>query len=70
MLGYLWLIPILCLAGALLNLLLGLLNARKSVVNFVGLAASGGAMVRLLAPGSTALKTLPSAKRISSAVPA
>jgi len=45
MLGYLWLIPILCLAGALLNLLLGLLGARKSLINLVGLSASGGAML-------------------------
>jgi NADH-quinone oxidoreductase subunit L len=45
MLGMLWLIPILCLAGALLNLLLGIARVRKPLVTVVGLGSVGGATV-------------------------
>jgi len=45
MLGMLWLIPILCLAGAVLNLLLGVLKARKPLVTFVGVGSVGAATV-------------------------
>ena len=41
MLGILWLIPILCLAGALVNFLLGLLHARKPVVTAIGVGSVG-----------------------------
>jgi NADH-quinone oxidoreductase subunit L len=43
MLGNLWLIPILCLAGAGVNLLLGLVRARKPVVTAVGVGSVGAA---------------------------
>jgi NADH-quinone oxidoreductase subunit L len=43
MLGSLWLIPILCLAGALANLGLGALRARKEVVTAVGVGSVGAA---------------------------
>ena len=45
MIGPLWMIPIFCLAGAALNLLLGMLKARKPVVTLVGLGSVGAAMV-------------------------
>jgi NADH-quinone oxidoreductase subunit L len=45
MLGSLWLIPILCLAGAVVNLGLGLLRARKPLVNLVGVGSVGAATV-------------------------
>ena len=45
MLGSLWLIPILCLAGAMLNLLLGALKAPKTLVTVVGLGSVGAATV-------------------------
>jgi NADH-quinone oxidoreductase subunit L len=45
MLGMLWLIPILCLAGAVLNLLLGVLKARKPLVTLVGVGSVGAATV-------------------------
>jgi NADH-quinone oxidoreductase subunit L len=41
MLGNLWLIPILCLAGAGVNLALGLVRARKSAVTAVGVGSVG-----------------------------
>ena len=41
MLGFLWLIPILCLAGAVLNLLLGAIKAPKTVVTVVGVGSVG-----------------------------
>ncbi len=41
MLGTLWLIPILCLAGALANLALGLAGARKPAVTAVGVGSVG-----------------------------
>ena len=41
----LWLIPILCLAGAVVNLGLGLLRARKPLVNLVGVGSVGAATV-------------------------
>jgi len=41
MLGNLWLITILCLAGAVVNLLLGALRARKPVVTAVGVGSVG-----------------------------
>ena len=41
MLGFLWLIPILCLAGAALNLLLGAIKAPKMVVTVVGVGFVG-----------------------------
>ena len=43
MLGTLWLIPILCLVGAVLNLLLGALKAPKSLVTVVGVGSVGAA---------------------------
>ena len=43
MLGSLWLIPILCLAGAALNLFLGALKAPKTVVTVVGVGSIGAA---------------------------
>jgi NADH-quinone oxidoreductase subunit L len=43
MLGVLWLIPVLCLAGALLNLALGAAGARKGVVTIVGVGSVGAA---------------------------
>ena len=43
MLGSLWLIPILCLAGAVVNLLLGVARARKPVVTLVGVGSVGAA---------------------------
>ncbi len=45
MLGYLWLIPILCLAGAVINLLLGAFKARKIIVTVVGVGSVGAATV-------------------------
>ncbi len=45
MLGSLWLIPILCLAGAMLNLVLGALNAPKRLVTVVGVGSIGAATV-------------------------
>jgi NADH-quinone oxidoreductase subunit L len=45
MLGSLWLIPILCLAGAVVNLGLGLLRARKPLVTLVGVGSVGAATV-------------------------
>jgi NADH-quinone oxidoreductase subunit L len=45
MLGSLWLIPILCLAGALLNLALGLAKARKPLITAVGVGSVGAATV-------------------------
>ena len=41
MLGTLWLIPILCLAGSLLNLALGLAGARKPTVTAAGVGSVG-----------------------------
>jgi NADH-quinone oxidoreductase subunit L len=43
MLGSLWLIPILCLAGAVVNLLLGAIRAPKPVVTAVGVGSVGAA---------------------------
>ncbi len=43
MLGSLWLIPTACLAGAVLNLLLGALKAPKTVVTVVGVGSVGAA---------------------------
>jgi NADH-quinone oxidoreductase subunit L len=43
MLGALWLIPGVCLAGALLNLLLGAFRARKGIVTLVGIGSVGAA---------------------------
>ncbi len=45
MLGNLWLIPLLCLAGAAANLVLGLLRARKRLVSIVGVGSVGLATV-------------------------
>ena len=45
MLGSLWLIPILCLAGAALNLVLGALKAPKTVVTVVGVGSISAATV-------------------------
>ncbi len=45
MLGSLWLIPILCLAGTMLNLLLGALKAPKPLVTVVGVGSIGTATV-------------------------
>jgi len=45
MLGSLWLIPIICLAGAVVNLALGVLRAPKSAVTFVGVGSVGAATV-------------------------
>jgi NADH-quinone oxidoreductase subunit L len=45
MLGSLWLIPILCLAGAIVNLLLGAIKAPKPVVTVVGVGSVGAATV-------------------------
>jgi len=45
MLGSLWLIPILCLAGAMLNLFLGALKAPKPLVTVVGVGSIGAATV-------------------------
>ena len=45
MLGSLWLIPILCLGGAMLNLLLGALKAPKTLVTVVGVGSVGAATV-------------------------
>ena len=45
MLGSLWLIPILCLTGAVVNLLLGAMRAPKSVVTVVGVGSVGAATV-------------------------
>jgi len=42
-LGALWLIPALCLAGALANLVLGVLRAPKGVITVVGVGSVGGA---------------------------
>jgi NADH-quinone oxidoreductase subunit L len=41
--GSLWLIPILCLAGAVLNLILGALKAPKTAVTVVGVGSVGAA---------------------------
>ncbi|HSO21481.1 MAG TPA: NADH-quinone oxidoreductase subunit L [Chondromyces sp.] len=43
MLDLLWLIPLLCLAGALANLVLGVLRAPKAVVTAVGVGSVGAA---------------------------
>ena len=43
MLGVLWLIPVLCLAGALLNLALGAAGSRKGLVTIVGVGSVGAA---------------------------
>ncbi|MFV2073545.1 MAG: NADH-quinone oxidoreductase subunit L, partial [Thermoanaerobaculales bacterium] len=43
MLGSLWLIPILCLVGAALNLALGVAKARKEIVTVVGVGSVGAA---------------------------
>jgi NADH-quinone oxidoreductase subunit L len=45
MLGSLWLIPMLCLAGAVLNLLLGAIRAPKPVVTVIGLGSVGAATI-------------------------
>jgi len=45
MLGSLWLIPILCLAGAAVNLALGVVRARKPVVTAVGVGSVGAAAI-------------------------
>ena len=45
MLGSLWLIPILCLAGAVVNLLLGAVKAPKPVVTIIGVGSVGAATV-------------------------
>ena len=45
MLGSLWLIPILCLAGAMINLILGALKAPKTMVTVVGVGSVGAATV-------------------------
>ncbi|HHQ47445.1 MAG TPA: NADH-quinone oxidoreductase subunit L [Acidobacteria bacterium] len=45
MLGSLWLIPILALAGFALNLLAGVLKARKPVVTLIGVGSIGAATV-------------------------
>ncbi len=45
MLGSLWLIPIICLAGAVLNLALGVIRAPKSVVTLVGVGSVGAATI-------------------------
>jgi NADH-quinone oxidoreductase subunit L len=45
MLGFLWLIPILCLAGALLNLILGALKAPKPLVTVCGVGSVCAATV-------------------------
>jgi len=45
MLGSLWLIPVLCLAGAVVNLGLGIGRARKDLITFVGVGSVGAAMV-------------------------
>ncbi len=42
-LGSLWLIPALCLAGALVNLALGAARAPKSMVTVVGVGSVGAA---------------------------
>jgi NADH-quinone oxidoreductase subunit L len=43
--GSLWLIPILCLVGAVLNLILGALKAPKTAVTVVGVGSVGAATV-------------------------
>jgi NADH-quinone oxidoreductase subunit L len=45
MLGFLWLIPMLCLAGAVLNLLLGAIRAPKPFVTAVGVGSVGAATI-------------------------
>jgi NADH-quinone oxidoreductase subunit L len=45
MLGSLWLIPILCLAGAIVNLLLGAVKAPKPLITVVGVGSVGTATV-------------------------
>jgi NADH-quinone oxidoreductase subunit L len=45
MLGSLWLIPILCLAGAVVSLALGVAKARKPLVTVVGVGSVGAATV-------------------------
>jgi len=45
MLGSLWLIPIICLAGAVFNLALGVLRTPKSVVTLVGVGSVGAATI-------------------------
>ncbi len=45
MIGTLWMIPIFCLAGAVLNLLLGMVRARKAYVTLVGVGSVGAATV-------------------------
>jgi len=45
MLGSLWLIPIICLAGAVLNLVLGVVRAPKSVVTLVGVGSVGASTI-------------------------
>ena len=49
MLGNLWLIPILCLAGAVACLALGLLRARKPIISVVGVGSVGLATVAAFA---------------------
>ena len=41
MLGSLWLIPALCLGGAVVNLALGALGARKPAVTVIGVGSVG-----------------------------
>jgi NADH-quinone oxidoreductase subunit L len=45
MIGTLWMIPIFCLAGALVNLLFGMLRVRKAIVTVVGVGSVGAATV-------------------------
>ena len=45
MLGSLWLIPIICLAGAVLNLALGVVRAPKSAVTLVGVGSVGVSVI-------------------------
>ncbi|MCD4749315.1 MAG: NADH-quinone oxidoreductase subunit L [Thermoanaerobaculales bacterium] len=45
MLGTLWLIPIVCLVGAVVNLLLGASGARKSAITIVGVGSVGLAAI-------------------------
>ena len=65
MLGSLWLIPVLCLAGAGVNLLLGMLRAPKIFVTVIGVGSVGAATAAsymalwefLLQPDSTIVET-------------
>jgi len=45
MLGSLWLIPIICLAGAVFNLALGIVRAPKSAVTLVGVGSVGASTI-------------------------